>query len=116
VLYHAMGSFTSPLVVAVLALAERVAEEAGIPRAKLSTAMQPILRKTFENYMAGGAAVAFSGPINRGDLETVRKHLAALKKVPLARSAYLALARAAAEMLPVKRKKELLSLLGNRGS
>jgi predicted short-subunit dehydrogenase-like oxidoreductase (DUF2520 family) len=111
VLYHAMGSFTSPLVVAVLALAERVASAAGIPRAKLVAAMQPILRKTFENYLKGGAAAAFSGPINRGDLQTVGKHLEALKKVPLARDAYLALARAAAQMLPVKRKNDLLALL-----
>jgi predicted short-subunit dehydrogenase-like oxidoreductase (DUF2520 family) len=116
VLYHAMGSFTSPLVVAVLALAERVADTAGIPRAKLTAAMQPILRKTFENYMRGGAAAAFSGPINRGDLETVRKHLTALQKVPLARDAYVALARAAAETLPVKRKGELVKLLRKRGS
>lgn len=111
VLYHAMGSFTSPLVVAVLALAGRVAEAAGIPRAKLSAAIPPILRKTFDNYMRDGATGAFSGPINRGDLQTVKKHLDALKKVPLAREAYVALARAATEMLPVKRKQELLRLL-----
>lgn len=116
VLYHAMGSFTSPLVIAVLTLAECVADAAGIPRAKLSAAIPPILRKTFDNYMRGGASAAFSGPINRGDLQTVKKHLAALKEVPLARDAYVALARAAATKLPVKRKQELLSLLEKHGS
>ena len=111
VLYHAMGSFASPLVVAVLAVAERVAAQAGIPRAKIPAAMRPILRKTFENYLSNGAAAAFSGPINRGDLETVKKHLADLRKVPRAREAYLALARAAAEMLPVKNRAAIMRLL-----
>ena len=111
VLYHAMGSFSSPLVVAVLALAERVAAEAGIPRAKIPAAMRPILRKTFENYLTNGAPAAFSGPINRGDLETVKKHLADLRKLPRAREAYIALARAAAEMLPVKNRAAIVRLL-----
>jgi predicted short-subunit dehydrogenase-like oxidoreductase (DUF2520 family) len=111
VLYHAMGSFSSPMVVAVLALAERIAAAAGIPRSKIPAAMRPILLKTVENYLKNGAAAAFSGPINRGDVNTVRKHLAELQKVPLAREAYIALARAAVEMLPVKRKKELLKVL-----
>ena len=111
VLYHAMGSFSSPMVVAVLALAQRIAAAAGIPRSNIPAAMRPILLKTLENYAKNGAAAAFSGPINRGDVETMRKHLTELQKVPLAREAYIALARAAVEMLPVKRKEELLKVL-----
>jgi predicted short-subunit dehydrogenase-like oxidoreductase (DUF2520 family) len=111
VLYHAMGSFSSPMVVIVLALGEQIAAAAGIPRQKIPAAIRPILRKTIENYLRSGSAAAFSGPINRGDIATVRKHLEDLQKVPLARAAYVALARAGAEMLPVKKKNELLQLL-----
>ncbi len=115
VLYHAMGSFSSPMVVAVLALGEQIAATAGIPRKKIPAAMRPILLKTVENYVRTGVVGAFSGPINRGDIATVTKHLRELEKVPLAREAYAALARAAAELLPVKKKDELLGLL-SRGS
>jgi predicted short-subunit dehydrogenase-like oxidoreductase (DUF2520 family) len=111
VLYHAMGSFSSPMVVIVLALGELIAAMAGIPRQKIPAAMRPILLKTIDNYMKNGSAGAFSGPINRGDIDTVRKHLTNLQKVPAARAAYVALARAAAEMLPVRKKEELLQLL-----
>ena len=42
-----------------------------------------------------GAAAAFSGPLVRGDVATVRSHLAALQATPQAREAYVSLARAA---------------------
>ena len=73
--------------------------------------MQPILQRTLENYVKQGAAASFSGPINRGDVATVRKHLAALKKAPQARQVYLAVARAAVGSLPVKNKAELERIL-----
>lgn len=108
-LYHAWGVFTSPLVVAVLALAERVGRKAGVPGARRAAA--PIIRQTLENYLAGGAAAAFSGPLVRGDLATVRANLQVLRAVPEARQAYLALARAALRDLPVRNRKELAKLL-----
>src|SRR5262249_29068359 len=111
VLYHAMGSFSSPMVVIVLSLGEQIAKSAGIPRQKIPAAMRPILLKTIDNYLRSGSAGAFSGPINRGDIDTVRKHLADLRKVPQARVAYVALARAAAELLPVNKREEILGLL-----
>jgi predicted short-subunit dehydrogenase-like oxidoreductase (DUF2520 family) len=107
VLYHALGSFSSPLLVALLAAAESVGKAAGIKDSRQLTAN--IVRKTLENYLAHGAGAAFSGPLRRGDVNTVRKHLRALKKLPAARAVYLALARSAAEELPAgKGIKELL--------
>jgi len=111
VLYHAMGAFCSPLVIALLATGEKVARQAKVPPAELQRVMQPILQRTLENYVKQGAAASFSGPINRGDVATVRKHLAALKKAPQARQVYLAVARAAVGSLPVKNKAELERIL-----
>ena len=73
--------------------------------------MLPILRQTLLNYAALGAASGFSGPIIRGDIETVRKHLRVLRSVPAAREVYLALARAALRYLPAKHKSALKTLL-----
>ncbi|MBZ5646341.1 MAG: DUF2520 domain-containing protein [Acidobacteriia bacterium] len=110
-LYHAMGSFSSPLLIASLAMAEQVGQAAGLPRRSIPRIMQPLLRQTLENYFRGGAARAFSGPIVRADVETVRRHLRALKKVPGARDIYLALARSALDTLPVRNRSALRKIL-----
>ena len=111
VLYHATGSFSSPMVIALMSFAERVAAAAKVPRKSIPKVIRPILQKTLENYFAGGAAAAFSGPINRGDMATVRKHLEQLKRVPGAGAVYRLLAREAAKSLPVKNRLEMIKVL-----
>lgn len=110
-LYHAFGAFSSPLMIATLAMAEQVARAAGVPKASVRNAMLPITRRTFENFLRGGTAAAFSGPINRGDVRTVARHLRALRKVRGAREIYLALARSVLDTLPVKNRAALRRLL-----
>ena len=111
VLYHAIGSFCSPMIVATLATAERIARAAAIPPTVAKRIMHPILRQTIANYLAKGPAAAFSGPINRADIHTIRKHLEALREVPGARAIYLALARSALRSLPVRDRKAVQKLL-----
>jgi predicted short-subunit dehydrogenase-like oxidoreductase (DUF2520 family) len=111
VLYHALGSFSSPLVVATLVTAERVGRAAGLTLVQTRKIMRPILQQTMTNYLHHGPAAAFSGPIKRGDLETIRRHLKHLEKVEVGKDVYRALVRSALRDLPSKRKKELLKLL-----
>ena len=112
VLYHAWGAFASPLMVALLAVAEEVAARAGLERAAGRKKMLPILQQTWRNYAARGPAASFSGPLVRGDAATVRQHVKALEKVPGAKDVYLALARSALRTLPVRNKAELQRALG----
>ena len=114
-LYHAFGAFTSPLVIATLAAAERVAQKAGLPQTAARAAIAPILLQTIRNYRAHGPADAFSGPLVRGDEATVRRHLEELKSVPEARAANEAQARSTLKTLPVKKKREIKQLLDNAG-
>ena len=111
VLYHALGSFSSPLVVATLVTAERVGRAAGLTLPQTRKVMAAILQQTLKNYLERGPAAAFSGPIKRGDLETVRRHLGELKRLPEARDVYIALIRSALSDLPSARKRDLLRLL-----
>ena len=107
-LYHAWGAFASPLLIALLASAEQVAMAAGVrSRAAARKRMLPILQQTLRNYGALGPADAFSGPLVRGDVATVRRHLRALGELPSARQVYVALARAALETLPVRNRRQL---------
>jgi predicted short-subunit dehydrogenase-like oxidoreductase (DUF2520 family) len=109
--YHAWGMFLSPLLAALLGTSERVAAAAGIGRKSARERMQPIVKQTLANYMRLGAAESFSGPIARGDIATVRKHLKVLDKIPEARTVYVALARAALRDLPAKNRATLKKLL-----
>jgi len=106
-LYHALGSFSSPLIVAALVTAERVGRGAGLSASQTRRVMAPILRQTFKNYAERGAAAAFSGPIKRGDVNTVLRHLKELKRVPGASEVYRALVKSALMDLPALNRKGL---------
>src|SRR5271157_2115528 len=107
VLYHAAGSFASPLAIALMASLERVAQAAGVRKRDIKRVMLPLLLQTLRNYLYQDAASAFSGPLVRGDVATVRKHLEALQKLPEAREVYVVLAKAAVKNLPVKNRSAL---------
>src|SRR5271157_5534969 len=107
VLYHAFGSFASPLVIALMASLEQVAQAAGVRKRDIKRVMLPLLLQTLRNYLYQDAASAFSGPLVRGDIATVRKHLQALKVAPEAREVYVVLAKAAVKNLPVKNRSAL---------
>jgi predicted short-subunit dehydrogenase-like oxidoreductase (DUF2520 family) len=109
--YHAWGSFTSPLLIALLVTAEEVAQSAGVSRTLARKRMLPILHQTLRNYGRLGAEASFSGPIVRGDVETVRRHIAALEKHPEAQKVYVALAKAALKQLPAENKQKLKSVM-----
>lgn len=111
VLYHALGSFSSPMVVATLVTAERIGKAAGLSLKEVRKIMTPILLQTTVNYLQRGPALAFSGPIKRGDLNTVRRHLQELAPVPGATELYRALVKSALIDLPAMRKKEMSDLL-----
>jgi predicted short-subunit dehydrogenase-like oxidoreductase (DUF2520 family) len=110
-LYHALGSFSSPLIVATLVTAERVGRGAGLSASQTRRVMGPILRQTLKNYLERGAAAAFSGPIKRGDLNTVLRHLKELQRVPGASEVYRALVKSALIDLPSARRKELMRMV-----
>jgi predicted short-subunit dehydrogenase-like oxidoreductase (DUF2520 family) len=64
--YHAAASIASNFLITLEWAAERVG---GIERAALA----PLVRATVENWVAEGARNALTGPIARGDHETVAK-------------------------------------------
>ena len=109
--YHAWATLTSPLLLAFLVTLEEAARAAGLTREDARRKSLPILRQTLANYSLLGPERSFSGPLIRGDVETVTKHLAVLKKHSGTRDVYMTLARAALRGLPVKNRNGLTRLL-----
>ena len=72
--YHAAATIASNHVVAVLGQALRVAESAEVP----PEALLPLVRASVDNVEVLGAHAALTGPVARGDAETVARHLDAL--------------------------------------
>jgi len=111
--YHAWATMTSPLLLAYLVTLERAARQAKLSRKQARRMALPILRQTLNHYIQVGSAKSFTGPFVRGDVATVEKHLSLLKRNPLVKSVYMALARVALDGLPVKNRARLISLLGH---
>jgi len=110
--YHLFGFFSSPALVALLTAAQQVGELAGFARRHRSPElMEPIVRQTIDNFFRSTPQQAFSGPLRRGDIATLRKHLAVLSKHPELLAIYKSLALIALKELPVANAEALRNLL-----
>jgi len=82
VLYHAAAVMACNYLAALLDAAAETAEQAGVERGSFLEAAEPLVRATVDNVFSMGPAAALTGPIERGDVATVRRHLAALRDCP----------------------------------
>ncbi len=90
--YHAGAAFAANYTTALVAVAERLALASGLTPDVARRLYLPLIRGAAANLEAGPAA-ALTGPVRRGDVETVLAHLAVLG--PEDRKLYLLLAREA---------------------
>jgi predicted short-subunit dehydrogenase-like oxidoreductase (DUF2520 family) len=74
-LYHLSAGFVSSFVVTMLNAATQVWGSFGIPKDQAREALLPLLRGAVRNIETVGVPDCLTGPISRGDVETVRKHL-----------------------------------------
>ncbi len=95
-LYHAAAVFASNYMVTVAAAAHRLLERAGVSPEDARDALAPIIRGTVENIVRRGPEEALTGPIARGDIATIRKHLNSLSTKEAA--LYRALGHAALDL------------------
>lgn len=91
--YHAAAVMASNHLVALLGVVERVAATAGVPL----DAFLDLVRGTVDNVEVLGPRAALTGPVARGDWDTVARHLAALPEPE--RATYEALTGAAQSLV-----------------
>jgi predicted short-subunit dehydrogenase-like oxidoreductase (DUF2520 family) len=77
-MYHAAAVFASNYVLAAVATVVRILAEAGIDEDDAVPAALPLMRGTMDNVEQLGLAAALTGPVARGDIDTVRLHLSRL--------------------------------------
>src|SRR5690606_24918044 len=79
-MYHAAAAVTSNCLVAVAHLGTHMLGSVEAFSKDPFTPLRALLRGTLRNLERLGPDEALTGPIVRGDLETVREHVQALKK------------------------------------
>jgi predicted short-subunit dehydrogenase-like oxidoreductase (DUF2520 family) len=86
--YHAAAVFASNYVVALLAEAVLLLEQSGWTEKEAIQGLVPLAEGAVANVRNRGPIRALTGPIRRGDAETVTRHLAALARIdaPIGRS------------------------------
>jgi predicted short-subunit dehydrogenase-like oxidoreductase (DUF2520 family) len=89
VAYHTGAVMVANLGVALGAMAERVARTGGVPPEAAAKIYLPLWQGMLANFSMMGAVDSLTGPVRRGDVATVRRHLSILKGPE--RAAYLAL-------------------------
>jgi predicted short-subunit dehydrogenase-like oxidoreductase (DUF2520 family) len=111
--YHTACSMTSNMSVALLYTAISLLSNCGIREDKAQKILWPLLEGTLHNVNKIDIFDALTGPVARGDLSTIRKHLAELERSPSARRIYIGLAKQALEMVKRENKipKEKISVL-----
>ena len=72
--YHATATIAANHLVALMGQVERLAQGTGVP----FEAFLPLVRGVLDNLEALGPRGALTGPVARGDVDTVAAHLAAL--------------------------------------
>lgn len=78
-LYHAAAVVASNALPGLLALAARLLVEAGVPQDEALPAILPLATGSLENVRELGLLPALTGPVARGDVETIRVHLRAME-------------------------------------
>lgn len=73
--YHCAACFASNFVVAVCEKAARIMSECGFEYDEALKAMTPLILSNVNNICNKGTLGALTGPVERNDTETVKKHL-----------------------------------------
>lgn len=81
-LYHATLCIASNYLVTLESVAVSLLEQIGIDRIAGMQALLPLIQGSVENLSHSGLPNALTGPISRGDSETIAHHIDGLREMP----------------------------------
>jgi predicted short-subunit dehydrogenase-like oxidoreductase (DUF2520 family) len=114
--FHAACTIVSNYLIALFAMAGEALRGTGIARRDALAALTVLAKGTLRNVNNIDAVRALTGPLARGDLDTVARHLRVLGRAPLHERAYAALGLVALDLaarrgLPPSRVRSARRLL-----
>lgn len=99
-LYHTAASVLSNELVALLDMGYSLLEQCGFSRNKAVRATQNLVLGNVNSVLENGCVKALTGPVERNDLQTVKKHVNSLKGED--RQIYILLAKRLVKLAKVK--------------
>ena len=78
VLYHTAASIASNFMVTLLDVSEEMLKRVGFSKDDLSIALTPLVMLNIKSALEKGPEASLTGPIERGDVDTVLAHLGAV--------------------------------------
>ncbi|MGB9720581.1 MAG: DUF2520 domain-containing protein [bacterium] len=110
-LYHLLGIFSSNLLVALSKAINQISARLNWKEKDFEQIIFPMLMETLSDIKEYGIHKGLSGPIVRGDINTVKKHLKILKANPALYDIYCALSRIIVECAPARKQKVFKQVL-----
>lgn len=102
-LYHAAAVVASNYLVTLMRLSFQLLQASGVAESEAYSVLKPLISGTLTNIEQVGMPDALTGPIARGDVETVSAHLAAIRQLsPEAADLYGRLGRATIDIATAK--------------
>lgn len=120
--YHAAAAMASNLVVALVDAAAELLGQAGVAEPEALGALVPLALGSLGNVAELGAASGLTGPVRRGDVATVERHLRALGGAPELLAIYRTLGRRAVDIArragqaPARDLDAISALLGSQAT
>lgn len=113
-LYHAAAVFASNYLVTLSHIATQCYEKAGVSSDIVTQIVQQLMTTTLHNLATLPPAKALTGPIARGDIQTISKHLVALQDSLSLSALYKILGQQTLELARINdaAKAELMKLFG----
>ncbi|MBD3615684.1 MAG: DUF2520 domain-containing protein [Gracilimonas sp.] len=100
---HAAAVVASNYLVVLADLVSKISSEGNVPEDIALKAMTPLMHNTLQNIETKGVAESLTGPIERGDIETIQKHLNNLQNTPELLSLYKVLGNEAVKIAVQKK-------------
>src|SRR5580700_1178471 len=102
--YHAAGLLVAGHSLGLMEAASQVLLKLGFSRRNALRALLPLTRQMLDNFEKLGPQKSWTGPVSRGDFETVARHTKAMQRYPREfQEAYAALALLSSKVLSKNR-------------
>lgn len=80
IFYHLAGVYASNFLAGNISIAENIFQKLSKKNLRFFEIAEPIIKTTLRNIKKNDAVSALSGPVDRGDYPTIRRHISSLKR------------------------------------
>lgn len=76
--YHAAASMVSNMMIALYEMSLRMLMDCGFEKTEATNLVKPLVEGNIQNLLSTSSKEALTGPVERGDFETIKKHISCL--------------------------------------